>query len=74
MNFGMVEGEVFDPENSIDLSKSTVVVDTWCTNHSMRNHATSDWPSIPATIAAVPLHHSFFRVDFALGNAFWKGR
>jgi len=74
MKFGMVGGEVVDPENGIDLSKSTMVVDTWCTNHSMRNYATSDWPSIPATLAAIPLHHSFFKVDQALGDKVWKGR
>ncbi|RGP58639.1 krueppel like ous 1 [Fusarium longipes] len=74
MRFGLVDEEIFDAENEIDLNKSTVVLDTWCTNSSMHNYAKSDWPSIPATIAAVPLHHSFFIVDLALGLEVWKGR
>ncbi|CAG7563680.1 unnamed protein product [Fusarium equiseti] len=74
IKFGMVDSEVFDPKNGINLCKSTVVVDTWCTNHSMRNYATSDWPSFPATLTVVPLHHSFFRVDLTLGGKVWKGR
>ncbi|GKU08441.1 transcription factor [Fusarium langsethiae] len=72
--FGLSDDKIFDPENGIDLSKSTVVLDTWCTNYTMSNYATSDWPSIPVTIAAVPLHHSFFRVYLALGDKVWKGR
>ncbi|KAH7185108.1 uncharacterized protein B0J16DRAFT_340892 [Fusarium flagelliforme] len=58
----------------LNNSKCTVVLDTWCTNHTMRHYAACDWPSIHATLAAIPLHHSFFRVDLTLGDKVWKGR
>ncbi|KAM0201620.1 hypothetical protein ACHAPI_001666 [Fusarium lateritium] len=74
MKFGMAEAAIFDPENGIDLSKSTMVLDTWCTNATMRNYAVGDWPSIIATVAAIPLHHSFWRVDLGLGDKAWRGR
>ncbi|KAM5349633.1 hypothetical protein ACJ41O_006138 [Fusarium nematophilum] len=62
-----------DPINGIDLTKSTVAVDTWFTNKSMHRWATADWESIRSAITAVPLHHSFWRVDPALGSTIWKG-
>ncbi|RTE68850.1 hypothetical protein BHE90_016772 [Fusarium euwallaceae] len=67
-------GEVFDPVNGIDLTKSTVGLDTWFTNSAMRNFATADWEAIRKDLAAIPLHHSFWRVDLALGNTIWEGR
>ncbi|RSL44169.1 hypothetical protein CEP54_014794 [Fusarium duplospermum] len=66
-------GEVFDPVNDIDLTKSTVELDTWFTNRAMRNFATADWEAIRKALAAIPLHHSFWRVDLALGDTIWKG-
>ncbi|KAJ4218101.1 hypothetical protein NW759_008696 [Fusarium solani] len=67
-------GEAFDPINDIDLTQSTVELDTWFTNCGMHNYATTDWESIRKTLAAIPLHHSFWRVDLALGETVWKGQ
>ncbi|KAJ4177755.1 hypothetical protein NW767_015038 [Fusarium falciforme] len=66
-------GEVFNPVNNIDLTKSTVELDTWFTNSATKNFATADWEPIRKSLAAIPLHHSFWRVDLALGNTIWKG-
>ena len=76
MRFGLVqpEGEDFDPVMHFDLDRCTITLDAVVTNMAMRNFSPDSWESIRSTLCSVPLNHSFWRVDLALGNQLWQGQ
>ena len=67
-------GELFDPVMHFDLDRCTVTLDAVVTNMAMRNFSPDSWESIRSTLCSVPLNHSFWRVDLALGNQVWQGQ
>lgn len=75
MLFGIdkVELETFDPRLHLDLSRSTITIDTWFTNRTMFHYEPGLWGDIRSVISQVPLNHPYWRVDASLGNDVWKG-
>ena len=74
MLFGFLDTDDFDPVYGIDLSKSTITMDTKATNTAMLNYAPEYWPEIRSLIKKVPLSHSFWDVDSSLGSDVWMGQ
>jgi Pyruvate/2-oxoacid:ferredoxin oxidoreductase delta subunit len=74
MFLGLIEppdSEVFDPVEHIDLSLSTVTHETVVMNHALLNFNIAHWNEIRQTISRVPLSHSFWNVDLAMGDSIW---
>ncbi|KAL6837143.1 hypothetical protein V8C40DRAFT_260171 [Trichoderma camerunense] len=67
------DGEEFDPLTHIDLDKCTMTIDSWITNKAMTNYSTLDVSSVRRLMSNVPIWHSNWRVDLALGDAVWAG-
>ena len=63
----------FDPVEDIDISRSTIAIDTKTTNLAMLNYSVNDWENIRSTFAHLPLHHVFWKVDPSLGMSIWFG-
>lgn len=75
MKFGFVDpgDEELDPIRHMDLTKSTVRIDSWFTNRSMRDYSIADWDGIRDMIRLTPLDHMLWAVDRALGDAVLDG-
>ncbi|KAM0549398.1 hypothetical protein ACHAO7_006290, partial [Fusarium culmorum] len=73
MVFGIEDAPDFDPIQHIDLSRTTVTIDTSLTNMAMRNYDDGSWDSLRSTLMQVPLHHPFWKVNLSLGNEVWAG-
>ena len=65
------EGEDFDPVDHIDLSRSTVAHDTMIMNYTVHNFNVADWDQIRSALSQVPLSHSFWNTDRAMGDSIW---
>lgn len=67
------DSEEFDPLTHIDLDKCTMTIDSWTTNKAMNNYSTLDTSSVRRLLSNVPICHSHWRVDLALGDTVWVG-
>lgn len=74
MFFGIKDtGSHFDPVKHIDLSKSTIAIDTWTTNTGMFWYKPSAWDNMRSHLSEVPLQHPFWNVDMSMGSEIWLG-
>ncbi|KAJ4163822.1 hypothetical protein LMH87_005526 [Akanthomyces muscarius] len=75
MRFGIRQGAIratFDPLLDIDMAQSTITIDAHSTNIAMWNWESEAWPSVRAILADVPLSHSLWKIDKALGDCIWR--